>query len=73
MSRKYIRFFHPREDRWAEHFTIHGALIQPVTEIGQVTVRLLAFNEKERVAERHVFIRDGKYPSIEAIAHIREP
>jgi hypothetical protein len=34
-------------------------MIQPLTAVGRVTVRLLQFNRAERVAERKLWIRAG--------------
>ena len=39
-----FRLFHPRRDRWDEHFEFKGALIVPRTGIGRATVRLLQLN-----------------------------
>ena len=38
-SSQLVRFFHPRLDHWSDHLALHGALIQPLTAIGEVTVR----------------------------------
>jgi hypothetical protein len=54
-----------------EHFCWREGRIDPVTDIGEVTVRLLDFNHPERVAFRTVLIRSGRYPSVEALALLR--
>ena len=41
-----------RETRWSDHFRLDGVRIQPLTGIGRVTVRLLHFNDPERLTER---------------------
>ena len=48
-----IRFFNPRIDVWSEHF-VFDALRQivPITDIGRVTARILAFNAENRILER---------------------
>jgi hypothetical protein len=51
-TRKPVRLFHPRLDRWADHFRLSGAIIEGLTAQGEVTARLLRFNQAERVAER---------------------
>src|SRR5258708_7210058 len=33
--------FHPRQDDWYNHFRLDGVVIEPLTAIGRVTVRLL--------------------------------
>ena len=62
-SGQFTRFFNPRTDCWAEHFQLQGALIQPLTTIGEVTARILGFNDSVRLHEREEMIRFGKYPS----------
>jgi len=58
-----VRFFNPRTDRWADHFVLDGATIRPLTEIGEVTARILGFNNDESTEERAGLIEDGHYPS----------
>ena len=33
----FTRLFNPRIDAWPQHFCLTGALIEPLTEIGQAT------------------------------------
>jgi len=58
-----VRFFNPRRDFWGEHFRLNEAAIQPQTDIGEVTARILEFNHNERIRERQMFIEVGAYPS----------
>ena len=44
--------FHPRRDRWADHFSLRGATLVGVTPVGRTTVRLLQVNTLERMRER---------------------
>jgi hypothetical protein len=69
-SGEFTRFFNPRTDRWAEQFRLEGASIQPLTAIGEVTVRIFGFNDSARLHEREEMIRFGKYPSDGAVALI---
>lgn len=71
-SGKLIRFFNPRTDRWVEHFHEQDGQIDGLTEIGEVTSRMLEFNHAERVAFRRLLAASGRYPSIEALARLRE-
>src|SRR5690349_21163762 len=48
------RPFHPRKDRWADHFCLEGEFIEPLTDVGTVTVRLLRLKAEERLAERRL-------------------
>jgi len=57
-----IRLFHPRMQRWPDHFRIFGGLIEPMTPEGEVTARLLRFNQAERIVERVILQNAGPYP-----------
>jgi len=61
-SRDLIRFFNPRIDAWSEHFSLDGAIIKPLTAIGQVTERIFRFNTMERLMEREALRAIGRYP-----------
>jgi hypothetical protein len=49
--------FNPRLDRWSDHFRLEGAVIEPLTDEGAATSRLLRLNTVERVAERRALRR----------------
>ena len=67
-----VRFYNPRSDHWQEHFCWSESRIEAVTDIGEVTVRLLEFNHPERVAFRKFLAEAGRYPTVEALARLRE-
>lgn len=54
--------FHPRRNRWSDHFELDGATIRPLTPQGRATVRLLHMNDPERVLERAILSEFGRYP-----------
>lgn len=58
----FVRLFNPRIDSWHEHFSLAGASITSRTVIGEVTARLLHFNNDERLLERALLKRLGQYP-----------
>jgi hypothetical protein len=64
----FVRFFNPRADRWSEHFRISGARIEPLTEIGEVTIRIFDINSAERLLEREALIAIGRFPCPGAVA-----
>ena len=66
----YVRFFHPRLDRWGEHFRLDGVMIRALSDSGEVTARILAFNTGERLLERQVLREVGRYPSAAARARM---
>ena len=66
----FTRFFNPRADRWRDHFSLHGVIIEPRTRIGEVTAKILGFNEPERIMERQVLQRIGRYPPPQTVHRI---
>jgi len=58
-----VGLFHPRRDRWEDHFHIVRGLITPATAVGRVTARLLRMNAVERIAEREILQAIGRYPA----------
>jgi hypothetical protein len=48
----FVRFFNPRIDCWAEHFVLDCARIVALSDIGEVTIRILDINNEERLFER---------------------
>ena len=60
---KLTRFYNPRKDRWGKHFQLNDVIIEPLTGIGEVTVRLFVFNNPERLLEREALISIGAYPA----------
>jgi HNH endonuclease len=67
---EYTRFFHPRKDLWRDHFALQGTWIEPLTNIGEVTARLLQFNHRDRVLERDTLAAIGRYPSQAAVLYV---
>lgn len=67
---EFIRFFNPRTDRWADHFNLDGVVIKPLTGIGEVTARILGFNDSDRILERQALADLGRYPTAPALKHM---
>ena len=61
-----VRFYNPRTDRWADHFELDGARIKFVSDIGEVTARILRFNGSEQTLEREALGTIGRYLSAAA-------
>lgn len=57
-----VAFYHPRKQAWSDHFRLDGALIQPLTPAGRVTVNIFRLNLEARVDERRALIELGLYP-----------
>jgi hypothetical protein len=67
VSSSRFRLFHPRRDRWEDHFVLTGGylIIEGVTEIGKSTAKVLGFNDSRRngpIVARHKAIVDRIYP-----------
>lgn len=62
-----VRFFNPRIDRWLDHFQLERLSIQPLTEIGEATARILRVNNIERILERQELNKVGRYPNSAAL------
>jgi hypothetical protein len=56
------RLFHPRRDRWDEHFVFHGAELTGHTPVGRATVDVLNINHPDRVEHRRLLIAEGVFP-----------
>ena len=66
------RLYNPRTDIWSQHFALSDAVIEPLTDIGEVTVSLLQLNTNERVLERQELIEIQSYPSEAASKRLRD-
>lgn len=60
-----VRLYNPRQDRWSDHFRLDadGITIQPISAIGEATVRLLGLNQEDRLLEREALLEVGRYPT----------
>lgn len=59
-----IRFFHPRENKWVEHFQVdtESGVVIGITDIGKVTVENLVMNSAAQVSARQLWIQLGLFP-----------
>jgi hypothetical protein len=69
---KFVRLFHPRADRWRDHFYLSEGRIEPLTDIGEVTSRVLDLNHPKRVTFRKLLAGIGRYPTLAALARMQE-
>jgi hypothetical protein len=51
-SGQLVPLFHPRRDRWSQHFTWNGSILVGLTPLGRATTALLAINDWQRVELR---------------------
>lgn len=63
-SQQAVRLFHPRDDRWDEHFLVdlESGDIVGQTAIGRATVALLEINSMAQLLARVQWMRLGLFP-----------
>jgi len=54
--------FHPRKDRWSDHFRWNGAVLLGITNVGRTTAYVLAINDLLRIALRESLIVEKIFP-----------
>ena len=61
-TRQLTPLFHPRRDRWADHFRWRGPRLIGLTPIGRVTVQVLQINHPDDIRLRRTLIAEGIFP-----------
>ncbi len=61
-SRQLSRLFHPRRDRWRDHFRWEGPTLVGVTPVGRTTAEVLTINATDSVLLRGSLIGEGIFP-----------
>ena len=56
-----VRLFHPRRDSWLEHFEWDGSELRGRTQVGRVTMQVLAMNARDFRAMRAALMEDWAY------------
>jgi len=56
---RVVRLFHPRHDRWVDHFSYDGARIVGKSLVGRATVSLLRMNDTQRLRVRALLLELG--------------
>ena len=51
--------YHPRHDRWQDHFILQDAELMGLTAIGRTTIWLLRLNRNDRLQERQLWLALG--------------
>lgn len=57
-----VQLFHPRHDRWQEHFRWNGPELVGLTPAGRATTAVLRINRDDRIAFRGQLIEEGVFP-----------
>jgi hypothetical protein len=61
VSGEIVRLFHPRRDRWEDHFIWAWALLVGRTPIGRATVELLDINHPDYALLRRLLMDEGEF------------
>ncbi len=59
---RIVRLFHPRHDKWPQHFQWDGPFLVGRTPIGRETIAVLEINLPHRVALRQALIEENLFP-----------
>jgi len=62
LSGRMTRLFHPRTDRWPDHFRWEGPYAIGLTSIGRTTVYVLSMNHPDEIAIRQELVESRKFP-----------
>jgi hypothetical protein len=62
ISKELTALFHPRRDKWSNHFSIVDGEILALSPSGRATARLLQVNSRNRVELRRELGELGLYP-----------
>ena len=56
-SGEIVRLFHPRRDRWRDHFAWRGVALAGLTALGRTTIQVLKINAPRRLELRTSVLR----------------
>ena len=60
-SGNVVSLFHPRRQRWDDHFAWDGARLSAKSATGRATIQLLQINRADAVAVRRLLIQEGVF------------
>ena len=60
-SRRLVRLFHPRRDKWSRHFQWNGPMLIGRTAIGRATIIVLAINHPQNMALRQALLENDEF------------
>ena len=61
-TKHLTRLYHPRKDKWVEHFRYEGAVMVGLTDVGRTTIAVLAMNQPHQRAVRQALMEEGVVP-----------
>src|SRR2546421_5693657 len=51
-QQELVPLYHPRNDRWRNHFRLDGVIIEPLSQIAEAAIRILQMNHDDQILER---------------------
>lgn len=60
----FTRLFHPRKDKWSDHFEWEVSKLIGTTEIGRTTIDVLRINHPDAVTVRRFLMTENVYPKM---------
>jgi HNH endonuclease len=61
-TRNMVLLYHPRRDRWDDHFAWEGYYVRARTSVGRATLEHLDFNHARRILIRQAEEKFGLFP-----------
>ncbi|WP_165229694.1 HNH endonuclease [Aquisphaera insulae] len=61
LTEELCRLYHPRSDRWSEHFAWEGPRLIGLTPVGRTTVQVLDMNDPLMVETREALIQFRRF------------
>jgi hypothetical protein len=58
VPKKHHGLFHPRRDRWQDHFRWSGLILSGLTPVGRTTIEVLRINDPDRIATRRQILQE---------------
>jgi hypothetical protein len=55
-----VQLFHPRRDRWSDHFVYEGVRVNGLTAPGRATVQVLNMNDARRLEIRSEILKHAE-------------
>ncbi len=55
-----VRLFHPRKDRWGDHFHWQGPLLVAQTDVAVATIKVLDINDSDAIEVRRLLLDFGE-------------
>ena len=63
ISGRVVPLFHPRRDKWEEHFEWDGSQLAGRTANARATIQALRLNRPDAIAVRQILMREVVYPA----------